>query len=142
VLTPRCRFHLAARAAAHLQREQQSRLAVAVSLDLKFMARSAALYAMRLSGGSYLNMSRRLVRWMKRVHLPITPLRMRYVRLVHVYHILDNQSCSHHAMLDAKDTLLAGYVIEDEGDDRSSYCVLLCEAIAELQGFIVGMASW
>jgi hypothetical protein len=61
------------------------RLAVAVSsLDLKFMARSAALYAMRLSGGSYLNMSRRLVRWMKRVHLPITPLRMRYVRLVHV----------------------------------------------------------
>jgi hypothetical protein len=117
-------------------------LAVAVSLDLKFMARSAALYAMRLSGGSYLNMSRRLVRWMKRVHLPITPLRMRYVRLVHVYHILDNQSCSHHAMLDAKETLLAGYVIEDEDDDRSSYCVLLCEAIAELQGFIVGMASW
>ena len=49
------------------------------------MARSAALYAMRLSGGSYLNMSRRLVRWMKRVHLPITPLRMRYVlSLIHI----------------------------------------------------------
>ena len=42
---------------------------------------------------SYINVSRRLVRWMKQIQLPRTALRMRYVRLIHAYHVLDG-SCS------------------------------------------------
>jgi len=82
---------------------------------------------------SYINVSRRLVRWMKQIQLPRTALRMRYVRLIHAYHVLDG-SCSHNALIDAMCTLLAGWVSVDEGDADSSYCRHLREVVAYLQG--------
>ena len=45
----------------------------------------------RIGLPSYINLSRRLVRWMKQIHLPRTNLRMRYVRLVHA---LNGSMCS------------------------------------------------
>jgi hypothetical protein len=57
---------------------------------------------------------------MKQIHLPRTHLRMRYVRLVHAYHVLDG-SCSHISLIDAMATLLVGWVAVDEGENRSSY---------------------
>ena len=80
----------------------------------------------RIGLPSYLNLSRRLLRWMKQIHLPRTHLRMRYVRLVHAYHVLDG-SCSHISLIDAMATLLVGWVAVDEGDNLSSYCVRLRE---------------
>ena len=64
---------------------------------------------------SYLNLSRRLVRWMKQIQLPRSPIRMRYVRLLHAYHVMDG-SCDHDAVITGMQTLLAGYVSVDEGD--------------------------
>ena len=63
---------------------------------------------------SYLNLSRRLVRWMKQIQLPRSPIRMRYVRLLHAYHVMDG-SCDHDAVITGMQTLLAGYVSVDEG---------------------------
>jgi hypothetical protein len=84
---------------------------------------------------SYLNLSRRLVRWMKQIQLPRSAIRMRYVRLVHAYHVLDG-SCSHNALIYAMQTLLAGYVSVDEGDHSAQYYRLLREAIQELQELV------
>ena len=84
---------------------------------------------------SYLNMSRRLVRWMKQVHLPRTPLRMRYVRLVHAHHVLES-SCSHVNLISAMQVLLAGWVHEQEGVEHSSYCQHLWGAIAHVKTLI------
>lgn len=88
---------------------------------------------------SYINLSRRLVRWMKQIRLPRTALRMCYVRMIHAYHVLDG-SCSHEALVDAMGTLLAGLVWVDEGDDNSSYCRHLHEVIADLKQQI--MNGW
>ena len=52
---------------------------------------------LELDMASYINMSRRLVRWMNRIRLPLTALRMRYVRLIHAYHVLD-ESCKWQVM--------------------------------------------
>jgi hypothetical protein len=89
----------------------------------------------RIGLPSYLNVSRRLVRWMKRIHLPRTRLRMRYVRLVHAFHVLDG-SCSHLSVIDAMQTLLVGWVAVDEGDGHSTNCIILREACTELQAAI------
>ena len=64
---------------------------------------------------SYLNLSRRLVRWMKQIQLPRSAIRMRYVRLLHAYHVMGG-SCDHDAVITGMQTLLAGYVSVDEGD--------------------------
>ena len=80
----------------------------------------------------YLNVSRRLVRWMQLIHLPRTRLRMRYVRLAHAFHVIDG-SCSHMYVIHAMQTLLAGWLAVDEGDNFSSYCLQLCALFAELQ---------
>jgi hypothetical protein len=66
----------------------------------------------RIGLPSYLNLSRRLLRWMKLIRLPRTHLRMRYVRLVHAYHVLDG-SCSHISLIDAMATLLVGWIAVD-----------------------------
>lgn len=84
----------------------------------------------------YLNVSRRLVRWMQLIHLPRTRLRMRYVRLAHAFHVIDG-SCSHMYVIHAMQTLLAGWLAVDEGDNFSSYCLQLREECAELQAAIV-----
>ena len=84
---------------------------------------------------SYLNLSRRLVRWMKQIHLPRSEIRMRYVRLVHAYHVLDG-SCSHNSLMHAMQTLLAGYVSVDEGDHSTQYYQVLGEAVQELQELV------
>jgi hypothetical protein len=68
----------------------------------------------------YLNLSRRLVRWMEQIHLPRTHLRMRYVRLVHAFHVLDG-SCWHVNLINAIQRMLVGWVAVDEGENRSSY---------------------
>ena len=39
----------------------------------------------------YLNLSRLLLRWMEQIHLPRSAIRMRYVHLVHAYHVLDRK---------------------------------------------------
>ena len=65
----------------------------------------------------YLNVSRRLVRWMQLIHLPRT---------------IDG-SCSHMYVIHAMQTLLAGWLAVDEGDNFSSYCLQLREECAELQ---------
>ena len=93
-------------------------------------------YGARLSL-SYLNLSRRLVRWMKNIQLPVTALRMRYVRLVHAFHVLGG-SCSHDALIDAMQTLLNGWTRSDEGDESQPYYALLREAIVELEHGIAG----
>jgi hypothetical protein len=69
---------------------------------------------------------------MNRIRLPLTALRMRYVRLIHAYHVLD-ESCTHEALIDAMSTLLAGWVSVDEGDDNSTYCAHLSEVVADLK---------
>ena len=94
----------------------------------------------RIGLPSYLNLSRRLLRWMKQIHLPRTHLRMRYVRLVHAYHVLDG-SCSHISLIDAMATLLVGWVAVDEGDNLSSYCVRLREECEALQAAIVQISQ-
>ena len=95
---------------------------------------SARLYSFKQRG--YLNVSRRLVRWMQLIHLPRTRLRMRYVRLAHAFHVIDG-SCSHMYVIHAMQTLLAGWLAVDEGDNFSSYCLQLREECAELQAAIV-----
>jgi hypothetical protein len=84
---------------------------------------------------SYINISRRLVRWMRQIGLPRTAMRMRYVRAVHAYHLLDG-SCSRSSLIYAMQTLLAGYVSVDEGDHYAQYYRLLREAIQELQELV------
>jgi hypothetical protein len=49
---------------------------------------------------------------------------MRYVRLVHAFHVLDG-SCSHVNLINAMETLLAGWVAVDEGDWLSEYSTRL-----------------
>ena len=49
---------------------------------------------------------------------------MRYVRLVHAFHVLDG-SCSHVNLINAMETLLAGWVAVDEGDRLSEYSTRL-----------------
>jgi len=86
---------------------------------------------LRCKAGS-INMSRRLVHWMNWIQLPRTALRMRYVRLVHAFHVLDG-SCTHHNLIFAMQTLLTGWVgIEStQGNQR------LCEAISEFQAKVM-----
>ena len=80
----------------------------------------------------YLNLSRLLLRWMEQIHLPRSAIRMRYVHLVHAYHVLD-RSCTHDALMHAMQTLLLGYVSVDEGDHSAQYYRWLRRAIRELQ---------
>ena len=82
--------------------------------------------------GSYLNLSRRLVRWLKNIQMARTALRMRYVRLFHAYQVLMG-NCSHDALIDAMQMLLNGWSRSDEGDETQPYYALLREAIAELE---------
>ena len=84
---------------------------------------------------SYLNLSRRLVRWMKQIQLPRSPIRMRYVRLLHAYHVMDG-SCDHDAVITGMQTLLAGYVSVDEGDYSTQYYRMLGEAVQELRELV------
>jgi len=110
-------------------------------LDLLVMVRStpglasARARAFMPSGMSYLNMSRRLVRWMKEVQLPRTHLRMRYVRLVHAHHVLES-SCSHVNLISAMQVLLAGWVHDEEDHENSGYNVHLRGQIAHVKGLI------
>ena len=97
--------------------------------------RNSGLFS-RIGLPSYLNVSRRLVRWMKQIHLPRTHLRMRYVRLVHAFHVLDG-SCSHVNLINAMETLIAGWVAVDEGDRLSEYSIRLRAQCQELQEAIV-----
>lgn len=53
------------------------------------MARNRQLYRIALRGVRRINLSRRLVCWMDEIRMPRTALRIRYVRLVHVCHLLD-----------------------------------------------------
>ena len=69
----------------------------------------------------YLNLSGRLVRWMEQIQLPRSEIRMRYVRLLHAYHVMDG-SCDYDAVITGMQTLLAGYVSVDEGDHSTQYC--------------------
>ena len=69
----------------------------------------------------YLNLSRRLVRWMEQIQLPRSEIRMRYVRLLHAYHVMDD-SCDYDAVITG---MLAGYVSVDEGDHSTQYARLL-----------------
>ena len=94
----------------------------------------------RIGLPSYLNLSRRLLRWMKLIRLPRTHLRMRYVRLVHAYHVLDG-SCSHISLIDAMATLLVGWVAVDEGNNLSPYCVRLREECEQLQAAIAQISQ-
>jgi hypothetical protein len=73
---------------------------------------------------------------MKQIHLPRTNLRMRYVRLVHAFHVLDG-SCSHVNLINAMETLLAGWVAVDEGDRLSEYSTRLRAECHELQEAIM-----
>ena len=102
--------------------------------------RSSQYLFSRIGLPSYLNLSRRLVRWMKQIHLPRTNLRMRYVRLVHAFHVLDG-SCSHINLINAMETLLAGWVAVDEGDGLSEYSIRLLAQCQELQQAIVRIIS-
>jgi hypothetical protein len=52
------------------------------------MARNRQLYRIALRGVRRINLSRRLVCWMDEIRMPRTALRIRYVRLVHVCHLL------------------------------------------------------
>jgi hypothetical protein len=98
-------------------------------------ARDRALFRDRPT--SYINLSRRLVRWMKQIRLPRTALRMRYIRAIHAYHVLDG-SCSHLALIHAMQTLLAGYNAEHEGQ-YAQYHVDLGMALTRTQMDIVSM---
>jgi hypothetical protein len=62
--------------------------------------------------------------------LPRSEIRMRYVRLVHAFHVLDG-SCSHNALMHAMQTLLAGYVPVDEGDHSTQYYQVFGVAVQE-----------
>jgi hypothetical protein len=42
------------------------------------MARNRALHRIALRGVSRINLSRRLIRWMDEIRMPLTALRMRY----------------------------------------------------------------
>ena len=97
--------------------------------------RNSGLFS-RIGLPSYLNVSRRLVRWMKQIHLPRTNLRMRYVRLVHAFHVLHG-SCSHMNLINAMETMLTGWVAVDEGDALSSYSIRLLAECQELQDAIL-----
>ena len=77
---------------------------------------------------------------MKLIRLPRTHLRMRYVRLVHAYHVLDG-SCSHISLIDAMATLLVGWVAVDEANDLSPYCVRLREECEQLQAAIAQISQ-
>ena len=55
-------------------------------------------------------------------------MRMRYVRAVHAYHLLDG-SCSRNSLIYAMQTLLTGWVWVMEGDDPE-YDQHLREAVA------------
>ena len=81
------------------------------------MPLTRARYRIALRGVRRINLSRRLVCWMDEIRMPRTALRIRYVRLVHVFHLLDD-SCNFRALSDAMYTLLARW----EGDSSSSYC--------------------
>ena len=72
---------------------------------------------------------------MDEICMPRTALRMHYVKLVHIYHLLD-ESCNFIALSDAMYTLLTGLVWVDEGDHSSSYCSHLHEACTMLNGMI------
>ena len=85
---------------------------------------------------SYINISRRLVRWMRQIGLPRTAMRMRYVRAVHAYHLLDG-SCSRSSLIYAMQTLLAGWTWVMEGDDPR-YDQHLREAVARQEQMIRG----
>jgi hypothetical protein len=102
--------------------------------DLRERARDRGLFR---TTPSYINLSRRLVRWMKQIRLPRTALRMRYIRAIHAYHVLDG-SCSHLALINAMQALLAGYNAVDEGQ-YGQYHVHLAEALFETQRDIVSM---
>jgi hypothetical protein len=104
--------------------------------DLRERARDRATY-FRDRPTSYINLSRRLVRWMKQIRLPRTALRMRYISAIHAYHVLDG-SCSHLALINAMQTLLAGYNAVDEGQ-YAQYHVDLGEALRRTQMDIVEM---
>jgi hypothetical protein len=91
------------------------------------MARNRALRRIALWGVSRINLSRRLICWMDEICMPRTAPRMRYVKLVHIYHLLDD-SCNFIALSDAMYTLLAELVWVDEGDHSNSYCSHLREA--------------
>jgi len=84
---------------------------------------------------SDLNLSRRLVRWMEQIQLPRSEIRMRYVRLLHAYHVMDG-SCDYDAVITGMQTLLAGYVSVDEGDHSTQYYQVLGEAVQELQELV------
>ncbi len=102
------------------------------------MARNRALHRIALRGVRRINLSRRLICWMDEIRMPRTALRMRYVKLVHIYHLSDD-SCNFVALSDAMYTLLAGWVWVDEGDHSSSYssyCRHLREVCTELSGMI------
>ena len=84
------------------------------------MARNRALHRIALRGVSRINLSRRLICWMDGICMPRTALRMHYVKLVHIYHLLD-ESCNFIALSDAMYTVLAELVWVDEGYHSSSY---------------------
>ena len=78
------------------------------------MPLNRARYRIALRGVRRINLSLRLVCWMDEIRMPRTALRIRYVRLVHVFHLLD-ESCNFRALRDAMYTLLARW----EGDSSS-----------------------
>ncbi len=85
------------------------------------MARNRNLHRIAVRGVSRLNLSRRLVAWMDSIRMPRTALRLRYVRLVHVFHLLDD-TCNFHALCEAMWQLLNGWVPSDEGNPTTPYC--------------------
>ena len=88
---------------------------------------------------SYLNMSRRLVRWMKHIHMPCTRLRLRYIRMVHAKHVLMG-SCTHDNLIYAMQTLLAGWARTEEERPRpdvpDSYEGILLSMVAEVREYL------
>ena len=62
---------------------------------------------------SYLNISRRLVRWMRRTRLPRTLLRMHYVRLLHCVCCMTGD-CSRSNVMRGMQSLLNGWPDQHE----------------------------
>ena len=93
---------------------------------------------------SYLYLSRRLVRWMKQIHMPCTALRLRYVRMVHAKHVLMG-SCTHDNLIYAMQTLLEGWARSEEErprpEDPGSYEFNLLVAVSEVQECLAALAQ-
>jgi hypothetical protein len=93
---------------------------------------------------TYINLSRRLVRWMKSIGLAVTPLRLRYVRKFHALHVLMGR-CSHDCLIEGMQTLIANWVRTDEDEHVragvDSYQGRLTAAIADVQAQLLLLAA-